>query len=69
MTLTGPAPGTLYRYAVVSDTDTLSSIPAGARILRWDGRDGAGRDVAAGVYFLSLEAGGARWQGRIVRLR
>ena len=30
--------------------------PAGAHRLRWDGRDGGGQRVAAGVYFLRLDA-------------
>jgi hypothetical protein len=32
---------------------------AGSMAVRWDGRDGARRELAAGVYFLRLTAGGA----------
>lgn len=33
------------------------SKPAGRHAVRWDGRDGAGRSVAAGTYVLRLQAG------------
>lgn len=35
----------------------------------WDGRDGQGRPLAAGVYLLRLEAGGAKAVRKVVRLR
>jgi hypothetical protein len=31
--------------------------PAGYSARRWDGRDGTGREVASGIYFLHMEAG------------
>ena len=34
-------------------------LPAGAHRIRWDGRDGAGRAVASGVYFYRLQDGAA----------
>jgi flagellar hook assembly protein FlgD len=34
------------------------SLPWGTRQLIWNGRDDGGRDVANGVYFYRLEAGG-----------
>jgi hypothetical protein len=42
---------------------------AGRNEENWDGRDGAGRVVAPGVYFLRLEAGDFRAQARVVRLK
>jgi photosystem II stability/assembly factor-like uncharacterized protein len=44
-------------------------LPAGAGAIDWDGRDDAGRPVAAGSYFVRLDAGPRRAQAlRIVRL-
>jgi len=42
------------------DVTTLiqGRFPPGEHVARWDGRDGANRPVAAGVYFLRLRAGG-----------
>lgn len=44
-------------------------LPAGPSALDWPGRDGAGRAVAPGVYFIRLEAGSVRQTGRVVRIR
>ncbi len=41
----------------------------GAHELTWDGRDGAGRPVAAGVYFIRLEAAGETRVRKVLRLR
>ena len=43
--------------------------PAGEVTATWDGRDGTGREVAAGTYFLRLEAGEIRQASRVVLLR
>jgi hypothetical protein len=43
--------------------------PAGEYLTRWDGRDDAGTEVASGVYFIELEAGGVRQSRRAVLLR
>jgi hypothetical protein len=40
--------------------------PAGAQILRWDGRNDAGRRVAAGVYVVVVEAGSVMHRRRIL---
>lgn len=40
---------------------------AGWRELEWDGSV-RGRPAAAGVYFLSIEAGVERWTSRVVRI-
>jgi len=41
----------------------------GPHVLIWDGRDGAGRPVGAGVYFLRLDAQGASESQKLVLLR
>ena len=41
-------------------------LDAGAHTAAWDGRDGAGRPVAAGVYFVRLDAGGTRTSRKVV---
>lgn len=41
---------------------------AGPQVLRWDGRDAAGRAVAAGVYTVRLSAPGTSASARVVRL-
>ena len=43
--------------------------PAGRYALTWDGRDGTGRRVANGVYFVRLAAGDVRQSRRIVLAR
>jgi FlgD Ig-like domain len=43
--------------------------PAGRQTARWDGRDEAGRRVAAGVYFYSLVAHGVQESRRMILLR
>ncbi|MEZ4386739.1 MAG: S8 family serine peptidase [Candidatus Krumholzibacteriia bacterium] len=42
---------------------------SGGHEVGWDGRDNAGRDCAAGVYLLRLQAGGRRQTGRVVLVR
>ena len=41
----------------------------GTQRIDWDGRDGDGHPVAAGVYVYRLSAGAIRHQGKLVRLR
>lgn len=43
--------------------------PAGRQRLTWDGTGGHGEPVAAGIYFVLVEADGRREIGKIVRLR
>ncbi|MFN8179656.1 MAG: FlgD immunoglobulin-like domain containing protein [bacterium] len=45
------------------------ALPPGERSLSWDGRDSAGRRVAAGVYFLRLDVGGTLTTKRAILLR
>jgi hypothetical protein len=45
-----------------------ATFSAGRHELTWDGRDDAGRRVAAGVYLLRLEAGSVASTRRVVRL-
>jgi hypothetical protein len=44
-------------------------LAAGAHEARWDGLDASGRPAPPGLYFVRLEAGGARRGARLVRLR
>lgn len=44
-------------------------LPAGRHVVAWDGRDGAGRPVAAGVYFVRMSAGGESRTARVVAAR
>ena len=41
----------------------------GGHIVRWDGRDGMRRPVAAGTYYLRLDVAGERQQQPAVLLR
>lgn len=43
-------------------------LQAGEHVARWNGRDGAGREVANGLYFLRLEAVGRTLSGRLVKI-
>lgn len=45
------------------------TLAAGAHELAWDGRDGEGREVAAGVYFARVETGATTRVARFVRTR
>ena len=42
--------------------------PQGDHVVRWDGRDGDGRRVPAGIYFVRLEAGGVVGTRKVVSL-
>lgn len=44
-------------------------LPAGARTVRWDGRDKQGRPVPSGIYGYDVEAGGTRRARQVVILR
>lgn len=44
-------------------------VAAGSHEAIWDGRDGSGRAVPAGVYFYELAAAGKRLSRRVVRLQ
>ncbi len=72
--VTAPAAGS--QRVVVLDAAgrrvrTLSegSFPAGARDIRWDGRDQSGARAPAGVYLVSLTAAGRTTQARLALLR
>jgi flagellar hook assembly protein FlgD len=42
---------------------------AGFHVLRWDGRDESGADVASGTYFCCLDTAGAALKGKLVLIR
>ncbi|HMB68139.1 MAG TPA: FG-GAP-like repeat-containing protein [bacterium] len=44
-------------------------LPAGSHRVFWDGRGDGGEPVAAGVYFVRLDAAGAVWTRKVLRLR
>jgi flagellar hook assembly protein FlgD len=44
-------------------------LPAGPHERTWDGRDGAGRRVASGTYFVKLEAPGFVASQRVVLIK
>lgn len=43
--------------------------PAGTHVVRWDGRDDHGRELASGAYFYRLEADGTREARKLILLR
>jgi flagellar hook assembly protein FlgD len=45
-----------------------AELPGGYHRVSWDGRDGKGREIEAGVYLCKLEAGGVSRTMRIARL-
>ncbi len=45
------------------------SMPAGEYRVRWDGRDGSGRDVSSGVYFAMIQSAGGRDAVRLTLLK
>jgi 3',5'-cyclic AMP phosphodiesterase CpdA len=53
----------------VRTLDSGGSLAAGVRELEWDGRDRRGGEVAAGIYFAEIQAGGRAVRTRVVRLR
>ncbi|MEZ4647878.1 MAG: PQQ-binding-like beta-propeller repeat protein [Candidatus Eisenbacteria bacterium] len=73
-----PGQSISFRSPDGTDGRLLFLDPAGRRVgeaqLRdgagvWDGKGADGRDVAPGVYFYRLEAGGSTGSGRIIRVR
>jgi YVTN family beta-propeller protein len=45
------------------------ALGAGPQSLRWDGRDSAGREAGAGLYFIRLETERATWTRTVARVR
>lgn len=45
------------------------AVGAGGRQFEWDGTDAAGRPVAPGIYFFTLETSGQSWTRKVVRVR
>jgi hypothetical protein len=50
-------------------TVVSGSLPAGIHRVEWDGRDGAGRDVASGSYVYRLQVGELLQSRRLMLLR
>ena len=62
--------GRLVRELRANPTATDARGSAGPELhVSWDGRDGEGRPVPAGVYFYRVEAGARLATGRVVLLR
>ncbi len=45
------------------------ALPAGRSSVHWDGKDGAGRDVATGVYFARMSAGSSHFETKMMLVR
>jgi hypothetical protein len=41
----------------------------GSHAVSWDGRDGSGRAVSSGVFFLRITAGSSTRTGKVLRIR
>ena len=79
----GPRTTIRYDLAAASDVSLYVADPtgrlvrrlvrgpqeAGSHTLDWDGRDDAGREVAAGIYLYVLHAGTKHEMGKLVRVR
>lgn len=66
----GPVRVRVYDVAGRLVRDLLrQTLPAGAHVLAWDGRDDAGRPVASGLYHCRLEAAGAVRSRKMLLLR
>jgi agmatine/peptidylarginine deiminase len=50
-------------------TLAAGALPGGPHVFEWDGRDDAGRSVAAGVYYFRLRAAGLAYSRPVVRRR
>jgi hypothetical protein len=50
-------------------TVARAALAPGTHVLEWDGRDDAGRDAGAGLYFYRIEIDGRSRGGKLVRLR
>lgn len=78
-------PGTELAYRISERADVMLNVysvsgrlvrtlaegekPAGEHVVSWDGRDGSGRRLASGVYFIELRAGDERQSRRAVLLK
>jgi hypothetical protein len=63
------AQGRLVVRDLASSRDPAAAGNGLSRTATWDGRDSAGRLLRAGLYFITLEAGGRRTAVRVISLR
>jgi len=57
----------LCQGRVVHAMDTVPGPTA--RSLVWNGRDGAGREVPSGIYWIRVTSGARTWNRSVIRLR
>jgi len=72
LTLREPADVAIGIYSMSGRLITTlheGACPAGTHLITWDGRDGAGRRAASGVYLCRVEADGAARSSTIVLIR
>ncbi|MEZ5063469.1 MAG: FlgD immunoglobulin-like domain containing protein [bacterium] len=70
MPAAGPVSVRVYDVSGRLVRDLLDELrPAGRHAIAWDGRDDAGSETAAGIYFLRLETGDGALSRRVTRLR
>ncbi len=66
---TGPVDLGVYDVRGRSVRNLVSEVlPAGARVVAWDGADGAGNAAAPGVYFARLRAGSSERRLKLVKM-
>ena len=49
--------------------DFAGTYPAGKNVISWNGQDGSGRSVAAGIYLFKLQVGEATYSAKGVWIR
>lgn len=62
----GSSPTTVEVFDVTGAVRFRTELPVGVHTLRWTGRDGDGRELPRGVYFVRRTSGGQHQQTRVV---